>query len=51
MLAFDTPARWTRRGQVPADPAWTQLKDDPKYAGHVSNITNLVLRPLPGTQI
>ena len=33
------------------DPAWLKLKDDPRFKDTVSNITNLVLRPLPGSQI
>ena len=33
------------------DPEWQRLKADPTYADTVSNITNLVLRPLPGSQI
>lgn len=33
------------------DPDWLKLKDDPKYADTVSNITNLVLRPCEGSQI
>lgn len=32
-------------------PDWEKLKADPKYADTVSRITNLVLRPLPGSQI
>ncbi len=34
-----------------ADPGWIKLKDDPQYKDTVSNITNLVLRPCPGSQI
>lgn len=52
MLAFDSPAAmeaaWTAfRG----DPEWVRLRDDPAYKDTVSNITNIVLRPLPGSQI
>lgn len=32
-------------------PDWDKLKADPKYADTVSRITNMVLRPLPGSQI
>lgn len=33
------------------DPAWLKLKADPQYADTVSNITNLMLRPVEGSQI
>ncbi len=33
------------------DPEWLKLKGDPKYKDTVSNITNLILRPLPGSQV
>ncbi len=52
MLAFETrshmEAAWARFRK---DPAWLRLKDDPKYADTVSRITNLILRPLPGSDI
>ncbi len=52
MLAFESPsameAAWAK---FRADPAWIRLKDDPKYADTVSRITNLILRPLPGSDI
>lgn len=32
-------------------PEWDKLKADPKYADTVSRITNIVLRPQPGSQI
>ena len=52
MLAFDSPAAMDEGwGAFRKDPAWTKLKDDPKYADTVSNISNFVLRPLPGSQI
>ena len=36
-----------------ADPAWKKLSTDPRYAYEsiVSNITNVILSPLPGSQI
>lgn len=33
------------------DPEWARLRIDPRYADTVSRITNLILRPLPGSQI
>ena len=52
MLAFDSPAAMEEAwGKSRADPAWIKLKDDPKYKDTVSNISNVVLRPLPGSQI
>jgi len=52
MLAFDSPAAmdgaWLK---FRADPEWIKLKDDPAYKDTVSNISNFVLRPLPGSQI
>ena len=32
-------------------PEWKKLSSDPRYAETVSRITNLILRPLPGSQI
>ena len=34
-----------------ADPAWAKLKVDPAYEDTVSNITNILLRPAPCSQI
>ncbi len=34
-----------------ADPAWTELKGKEEYKDTVSNITNLVLRPSPASQV
>jgi hypothetical protein len=52
MLGFESPAAqeagWKK---FRADPEWLKLKDDPLYKDTVSNITNLILRPLPGSQI
>ncbi len=52
MLGFDDPdalkAGWAK---FLKDPAWTKLKKDPAYKDTVSNITNLVLRPLSSSQI
>lgn len=51
-LGFDDQAAmdaaWAKFRQ---DPEWIKLKDNPKYADTVSNITNLVLRPVAGSQI
>ncbi len=33
------------------DPQWTELKARPEYANTVSNITNILLTPSPGSQI
>ena len=43
-------ASWTA---FVADPAWKKLSTDPRYSSEeiVSNITNLILSPLPGSQI
>ncbi|MCB1125830.1 MAG: NIPSNAP family protein [Verrucomicrobiae bacterium] len=38
-------------GKFGKDPGWLQLRNDPTYADTVSNITNLVLRPVKGSQI
>ncbi|MBN1126130.1 MAG: NIPSNAP family protein [Sedimentisphaerales bacterium] len=34
-----------------ADPAWETLKNDPRYADTVSKIHNILLRPLPCSQL
>ena len=52
MLGFDSPAKQEAAwAAFQKDPEWIKLKADPKYADTVSNITNQVLRPLPGSQI
>ena len=52
MLGFESPAALeTAWNAFRQDPAWAKLKDDPRYADTVSRITNLILRPLPGSQI
>ena len=52
MLSFDsTTAQDKAWNAFRADPAWLKLKDDPRYKDTVSNITNLVLRPLPRSQV
>lgn len=38
-------------GKFGKDPGWLALRNDPTYADTVSNITNLVLRPVKGSQI
>jgi hypothetical protein len=52
MLGFESPAAmdaaWKK---FRTDPEWAKLKDDPRFKDTVSNITNLVMRPLPGSQI
>lgn len=51
-LGFENEAAmkeaWGRFGK---DPGWLQLRGDPTYADTVSNITNLVLRPVRGSQV
>ena len=52
MLAFENEealkAGWGKFGK---HPDWQKLKDDPTYKDTVSNITNLILRPVGGSQI
>jgi len=52
MVSFETTAAmdagWKKFRD---DPTWLKLKDNPKFKDTVSNITNLVLRPLPGSQV
>jgi hypothetical protein len=52
MLGFESPAAldagWKK---FRADPEWAKLSKDPQYKDTVSNITNLILRPLPGSQV
>jgi len=54
MLSFadlaDLDAKW---GVFRNDPAWKKLSADPRFAFEaiVNNITNLVLSPLPASQI
>ncbi|MCC5931238.1 MAG: NIPSNAP family protein [Cyclobacteriaceae bacterium] len=33
------------------DPDWIKLRDDPQYADTVSNITDIILRPVDGSQL
>jgi len=42
------PKGWKAFG---ADPEWIRLKNDPQYKDNVSKVTNIFLRPLPGSQI
>ena len=52
MVGFENPAAqeagWKK---FRTDPEWLKLSKDPKYKDTVSNITNLVMRPLPGSQV
>ena len=52
MLVFDDltdrDAKWKVFG---ADPEWKKLSSDPQYKDTVSNITDIILRPTPYSQI
>ncbi len=52
MLAFGSmatrDAAWQRFIE---DPEWHALRDDPQYADTVSNISDIILRPTPFSQI
>jgi len=52
MLVFDDladrDAKWKVFG---GDPDWKQLRNDPAYKDTVSNITDIILRPTPYSQI
>ena len=52
MLVFDDmadrDAKWKIFG---SDPDWRQLSKDPEYKDTVSNITDIILRPTPYSQI
>ena len=52
MLAFDDmEAKQTGWKAFISSPEWKALSGDTQYADTVSNITNLILRPTPGSQI
>ncbi|MCX7817723.1 MAG: NIPSNAP family protein [Kiritimatiellae bacterium] len=52
LLAFENRQQLeTAWAAFRADPAWLKLKDDPRYTDTVSQIVNLILRPLPGSDI
>ncbi len=52
MLGFDTiEAQKQAWAAFLKDPEWLQLRDKPEYAQTVSNITNILLRPSPVSQI
>jgi hypothetical protein len=52
MVSFENPAaKDAAWATFIKHPEWEEMKTDPKYAETVSRITNLVLRPLPGSQI
>jgi len=52
MLVFDDltdrDAKWKVFG---SDPEWKKLRSDPQYKDTVSNITDIILRPMPYSQI
>jgi hypothetical protein len=52
MVGFDdTDAQKAAWGAFGKHPKWIEMKNDPRYADTVSNITNLVLKPADGSQI
>jgi hypothetical protein len=52
MLAFDDEAAQKKAWDAfRADAEWKKLSADDTYKDSVSNITNLVLRPIPGSQV
>jgi hypothetical protein len=52
MLAFDDrPALDAAWNMFRADPEWVKLRSDETYKDTVSEITNLILRPTPGSKI
>jgi hypothetical protein len=52
MLAFDDEGAMTKAWDAfRGDPEWKKLSGDQAYKDTVSNITNLVLRPAPGSQV
>ncbi len=52
MLSFDhMQARDEAWATFIADPDWISLRDDPQYADTVSNISDIILRPTPFSQI
>jgi len=52
MVGFENTAAMTAAWDAfVKHPDWDKLKTDPKYADTVSRITNIVLRPQPGSQI
>ena len=52
MVGFESPAALEAAwAAFVKHPEWEKLKADPKYADTVCRITNLILRPLPGSQI
>jgi len=52
MLGFDDEeALKTGWDNFLSDPGWDALKKDPQYKDTVSNITNLLLRPVACSQI
>jgi hypothetical protein len=52
MVGFENPAAMEAAwAAFIKHPEWDKLKTDPRYADTVSRITNLILRPQPGSQI
>lgn len=52
MLGFESPdalqAAWAKFRD---HPDWVRLRQDPKYRDTVSRITNLIMRPIPGSAV
>ncbi len=52
LLSFaDMPARDAAWAAFGRDPGWKTLSGDPRYRDNVSAISDLILRPLPGSQL
>jgi hypothetical protein len=52
MLTFDSIAeRDAAFGAFGSDPDWIKLRNDPKYANAVSNITESIFAPMPYSQM
>lgn len=52
MLVFDDLTHRDKQwGVFGSDPGWKKLRADPAYADTVSNITDIILRPMPYSQI
>ena len=52
MLVFDSMASHDKQwDEFRNHPDWLKLRDDPQYKDTVSNVTDLILRPMPFSQI